>query len=387
MLNWEGVPGTGEDRDEPRRSGAGGRPRAGSRRGRCPADPGHKTSAGTGRRRQGRQRRDGGEGRLDGGKESVSGRWWGVRANPETGGRGRMEEGWFPPAPRCPAPAPRKVAGGRAGTPESWHLGVPMAAGPGEHLPPGLCPHRASGRVLALPPKRSPESGGLTCCPAREGEEEEDGFARRRRSRRRGSGIPETIQSFCRRCVLPGRPEVGKTKEDSRQHLRRQDVPAANRALLGVGPRRSQARGRGSQLLGLLLRSKSRPVESSWVSTTGLRSPKTLSREEQGVGGLLGNPEPPSRRERQQVVLSWYVTGKPFPPPQNTDSPERGWKVPCFRSNQHFRARCCTRSTRFATQGCSSPSCSARRGSCPVGHRCPGGRAGPKPDTGATMPH
>lgn len=133
-----------------------------------------------------------------------------------------------------------------------------------------------------------------------------------------------------------------------------------------------------------LLRSKSHPAESSWVSTTACKTPKTLSREERGVGGLLGNPEPPSRRERQQVVLSWYVTGKPFPPPQNTDSPERGWKVPCFRSNQHFRARCCTHSTRFATQGCSSPSCSALGGggSCPVGCLRPGGRAGPQPGTG-----
>lgn len=33
------------------------------------------------------------------------------------------------------------------------------------------------------------------------------------------------------------------------------------------------------------------------------------------------------------------MTGKPFPPPQNTDSPERGWKVPCFRSNQHFSCK------------------------------------------------
>lgn len=138
--------------------------------------------------------------------------------------------------------------------------------------------------------------------------------------------------------------------------------------------------------MALHLRSKSHPVESSWVSTTACKAPKTLSREERGVGGLLGNPEPPWRRERQQVVLSWYVTGKPFPPPQNTDSPERGWKVPCFRSNQHFRARCCTHSTRFATQGCSSPSCSMLGGGfCPVGRLRPGGRAGPQPGTGATM--
>lgn len=144
--------------------------------------------------------------------------------------------------------------------------------------------------------------------------------------------------------------------------------------------------GTACQLLVPLLRSKSHPAESSWVSATACKAPRTLGGEERGVAGLPGNPEPPSRGERQQVVLSWYVTGKPFPPPQNTDSPEQGWKVPCFRSNQHFRARCCTHSTRFATQGCSSPSCSTRGGSCPAGCLRPGGRAGPQPDTGATMP-
>lgn len=64
-------------------------------------------------------------------------------------------------------------------------------------------------------------------------------------------------------------------------------------------------------------------------------------------GSLLGRPGPRRGGEGSKLCRRAWQT---LP-----SSPERGWQVPCFRGNQHFRARCRTHAARFATQGCSSP--------------------------------
>lgn len=107
---------------------------------------------------------------------------------------------------------------------------------------------------------------------------------------RRGSGNPETIQTFCRRCLLPGQqerlsrwPAAEIIREGSHQHLWHQDLPAANQELLGAGPHRSRPRGWSLRSWCSSSEAKSHPAESSWVSTTACKAPKTLSGEERGV--------------------------------------------------------------------------------------------------------
>lgn len=90
-----------------------------------------------------------------------------------------------------------------------------------------------------------------------------------------------------------------------------------------------------------------------------------------------------------------HVAASPSLPPRNT---QRGRKVPRFRGNQHFRARCCTRSARSATHGCSSrvrPSRRRHRGVPPAPgmgaqpHCCsysPAGGGTTQPNVGWAVP-
>lgn len=112
--------------------------------------------------------------------------------------------------------------------------------------------------------------------------------------------------------------------------------------------------------------------------TTSCNAPRTLSREERGVGGLLRTPPLPSRRQRQQVLWSWYVTGSPSLLPRTQIAQNGDGKCRVSVATNIFRARCRTHSPRFATQGCSSPSCSAPGRSCPVGHPGLAAREGPQ---------
>lgn len=180
----------------------------------------------------------------------------------------------------------------------------------------------------------------------------------------------------------------GYDQGGSHHHRWHQDLPAANQELLGAGSLLLLTPGRECQLLVPLLRSKSHPVESAWVSTTVGKAPRTLSGEEQGVAGLPGNPEPPSRGERQQVVLSWYVTGKPFPPPQNTDSPEQGWKCRVSVATNIFVQGAARTPRVLPPKG--APHLPAPHGAGPAQQDACAQVAEqvltPGPDTGATMP-
>lgn len=156
------------------------------------------------------------------------------------------------------------------------------------------CPGHVPGRrVWALRPKLPVESRGGTCQP-------DQGWGGRggqihvvlAQGRTRGSGAPETIQTFCRRCLLPGQherlswwTEAEKIREGSHQHLWHQDLPAANQELLGGGPRRSHPRGRGL---------------SSWCSTS---EANPIPWRALGFQQQLAKPRRPSA-ERSEVLVA-----------------------------------------------------------------------------------
>lgn len=80
------------------------------------------------------------------------------------------------------------------------------------------------------------------------------------------------------------------------------------------------------------------------------------------------------------------MTGSPSLLPRTQIAQNGDGKCRVSVATNIFRARCCTHSPRFATQGCSSPSCSMPGGSCPAG--CPGlaAREGPQGLLGSFPP-
>lgn len=245
----------------------------------------------------------------------------------------------------CPSLSPR-------GTRQSWDERGSVILR--EHLPCSLCclcpcPGRMS---VALPPGRSSRGGDGSTASHGVGDE--------------GQAIqnhPEPSRTIP--WVTPeAEPEVRKSRKDPTNIC----IPAANQELLAVDPQ-----GAGSQLLVLLLSSKSHPVESSWIQAHP-ESPENL---EQGGARRwwppqdLGAPvEEAKAASSVELVRDW----KPFPPPQNTDSPERGWKVPCFRSNQHFFVQGAARTPRaLPPKGAPHLPALCQGGSCPVGWQEAGG--------------
>lgn len=156
---------------------------------------------------------------------------------------------------------------------------------------------------------------------------------------------------------------AGKRREDgTTQHQRSQNTPSTLFETIHLKISPIQAAGEAEKPPGAI----PKPPELRKLldthppaSGTGTSSPTSLPQKPIPVpwspqkplgevfGSLLGRPGPRRGGEGSKLCRRAWQT---LP-----SSPERGWQVPCFRGNQHFRARCRMHAARFATQGCSSP--------------------------------